>query len=90
MRIWHGEGFTSLVTMEHKWGRWLFVLCIVKQDCLMEAHCVLCKVSGKGFVVCKRAPESRWTVWLINSVSSLGCPAIVPIEYEAVSHCGKI
>lgn len=39
-------------------------------------HCS--RFSGKGFVVCKRASESRRSVWLINSASSLGCPAIVP------------
>lgn len=39
-------------------------------------HCA--RFSGKGFVVCKRASESRRLVWLINSASSPGCPAIVP------------
>lgn len=90
MRIWHWEGFTSLITIDHKRGRWLFVLCIVEQDCLMEVLCALCKVSGKGFVVCKRASVSRCSVWLINCVSSLGCPAIVLIQYEAVSHYERI
>lgn len=85
MRIWHREGFTSMITIGHRRGRWLFVSCIVEQDCLMEVHCALCNVSGKGFVVCKRASESRCSVWLINSVSSLGCPTVVVIQYEAVS-----
>lgn len=39
-------------------------------------HCA--RFSGKGFGVCKRASESRRSVWLINSASSPGCPTIVP------------
>lgn len=57
MRIWHGEGFTSVITIGHRQGRWLFVSCIVEQDCLMEVRCALCSVSGKGFVVCKGHPS---------------------------------
>lgn len=85
MRIWHRDGFTSMITIGHRRGRRLFVVSIVEQDCLMEVHCALCYVSGKGFMVCKRASESRCSVWLINSVSVLGCPTIVLTEYKAVS-----
>lgn len=82
MRILHRGGFfTSVITIGH---RRVFVSCIVEQDCLMKVHCALCSVPGKGFVVCKRA-ESRCSVWLINFVSSQGCPTIVLIQYEAVS-----
>lgn len=80
-----GWVFTSVITIGHRRGRWLFVSHIVEQDCLMELHCALCDVSGKGFVVCKRASESCCLVCLINLVSSLGCPTVVLIEYEVVS-----
>lgn len=76
-----------MITIDHRQGSWLFVSCIVEQHCLMEVHCALCSVSGKGFAVCKRASEPRCSVWLINSVSSLGCPTIVLMQYEAVSLC---
>lgn len=80
MRIWHGVGFTSVTTIGHRRGRRLFVAHIVEQDCLMELHCALCNVSGKGFMVCKRASEPCCLVGLINSVSSLGCPTDVLME----------
>lgn len=89
VRIWHRVGFTSAITISRRRGRWLFVLCIVEEDCLMEVHWALCSVSAKGFAVCKRASESHFSVWLINSVSSPGCPHNCPqyvcVQYESVS-----
>lgn len=56
--------------------RWLFVLCIVEQDCLMELLCIVQRF-WKGICGLQKG------IWILLP-GLPGCPIIVLIQYEAV------